>query len=175
MQHSAVAVAFSAAYTGAANCDRRDTGLQAPEHCEGPAALRRHLTQERPQHLEPPAKEHGRVDCAPKLNTEEKVDGGEVSAWQRHCHHQPQRQLVDRAKELGVWMDLGKTYRRTRLQLRLADYLSIEELGLRFLKRPDNAGCVSSTFQPQSWRVRERDQHGTGPRNFGGEADRTGG
>ena len=125
--------------------------------------------------IQTPAKEHGRVDWAPKLNTEEKVDGGEVSAWQRHCHHQPQRQLVDRAKELGVWRDLGKRYRRMRLQLRLADYLSKEELDLRFLKRPDNTGCVSFAFQHQSWRVRERDQHGTGPRDFGGEADRTGG
>ena len=27
-----------------------------------------------------------------KLNTEEKVDGGELSAGQRHCQDQPQRQ-----------------------------------------------------------------------------------
>ena len=36
--------------------------------------------------------EHGRVDWALELNTEEKVDGGKVSAGQRHCQDQRQHQ-----------------------------------------------------------------------------------
>ena len=44
-------------------------------------------------------------------------------------------------KELRISRDLGKRYRRKRLQLRCADYLSKEELVLRFLKRPDNAAA----------------------------------
>ena len=72
-----------------------------------------------------------------KLNTEEKVDGGELSAEQRHCQDQSPR----KDSELRVSTDLGKRYRPKRLQFRRVDYMSEEELVLRFLKRPDNAAC----------------------------------
>ena len=93
----------------------------------------------------PKIRNHLRMSMAVlKLNTEEKVDGGKLSAGQRHCQDQLQRQSTGRVKQLGLSMDLGKRYRRKRLQLRRVDYLSKEELVLRFLKRPDKNGTVTT-------------------------------
>ena len=88
MEHSAGAMGFSSTYTGAANYDRCDTGLQSPEHCGGPATFQRHLTQECPK-----IQNQLQMSIAVlKLNTEEKVDGGKLSAGQRHCQDQLQYQ-----------------------------------------------------------------------------------
>ncbi|KAI0214450.1 hypothetical protein LSAT2_000463 [Lamellibrachia satsuma] len=51
-------------------------------------------------------------------------------------------------KKLGLSRDLGKRYCRKRLQLRRVDYLSKEELMMRFLKRPDSVACMPGKNDP---------------------------
>ncbi|KAI0209577.1 hypothetical protein LSAT2_005734 [Lamellibrachia satsuma] len=112
-QHSAGDVALSSTFTGAANCNRRDTCLS-------------------PRNV-PNSRNHLRMSMAAlKRNTEEKVYGGELSVGSDTVRTSCNASRL--GKELGVSRELGNIYTLKRLQLRRADYLSKEELVLRFLR-----------------------------------------